>query len=194
MTFKFPDFKKKEDIFELNPVLKNVKQFQGMDSDEMCFVMLMADAMSPFRFAKSGDEKIDAILDIMPHVKTGVKRSLQSKFRNYKAYYKDAINTYIDKFSSKSDIRALKGREALINTYEQYCELYMTLDLANENMTKMDKETLDNIKQISTMVKQGTITDLAEQIEKIEARLSFTTEIKGKAEFTGDPEDMIQDL
>lgn len=194
MTFKFPDFNKKEDIFDLNPVLKNVKEFSKLQNEEMCFVVLMADAMSPFRFSKTAEEKIQSILDIMPQVKTGAKRSLLSKFEHYKPYYSEAITAYVNKFSSKSDLRALKGREALINAYEQFCDLYASLDLSSENMAKMDKETLDNVKQITDMVKKGTITDLAEQIEKIDQRLSFVTDIKAKAEFTGDPEDMIKDI
>lgn len=191
MTVQFPDLTKKEDILKLNPYLRTVPEFQGLNSDEICFVVLMADAMSPFRFNKTEEEKINNIIDIIPAVKSGLNQSLQKKFKNWKKHYLNAVTAYINKFSSKSDHRALKGRDALINTYEQFCELYSNLNLVSESMDKMDKDTLDNIKQISTMVKQGTITDLAEQIEKIERRLSFVVDIKGETAFTGDPEDMI---
>lgn len=195
MTIRIPDFSKGEDIFKLNPVLNNHVEFKSLLNEEMTFIALMCDALSPFRFSKTEEEKIKNIIEFIPSVNGGGKKNLQKRFRDYKTTYVQAVHIYRNAFNSRGDERALKGRDALINTYDQFCELYSNIDLAQgKDIEKLDKDTLDNIKQISTMVKQGTITDLARQIEEIERRLSFVVEVEGAKEFTGDVEDLVDTL
>lgn len=195
MTFKFPDLSRQENIFKLNPVLNNVEAFKGLSNEEMCFVVLMCDAMSPFRYSKSEADKIKSIIEIIPSVRGGLQVALQKRFQNYKKHYFKAFEVYINTFSSKSDLRKLKGREALLNTFDQFCELYSNIDLLGDNtIEKMDKETLDNIKQISDMVKKATITDLDEQLELLEKKTAFVVDMDSKDGLSSDPEDIISSL
>lgn len=190
-----PVFSKGEDIFKLNPVLRNIEAFKDLDNEEMCFVALMCDAMSPFRFIQVEQEKINAIIETIPSVRAGLKQSHKKRFLGYKKAYSKAILAYRKQFSSGSDERALKGRDALIHTYNQFCELYKNIDLSGgQSLDKLDKDTLDNIKQITAMVKAGTIPDLDKQIQDIENRLAFIPDIKEDKGASTDPMDIISEL
>jgi hypothetical protein len=200
MTFKMPIFSKGEDIFKLNPVLRNIEAFKDLDNEEMCFVALMCDAMSPFRFIQVEQEKINAIIETIPSVRAGLKQSHKKRFLGYKKAYSKAVLAYRKQFSSGGDERALKARDALIHTFNQFCDLYGKVNLLKDkeggdlDLVKIDKDTLDNIKQITTMVKAGTIPDLDKQIQDIENRLAFIPDIKEDKGASTDPMDIISEL
>lgn len=153
-------------ILEDNPWMKLRKEFSGLQNDELIYVALVADFMSPFR-----------LLPEEARMREAQKCVVGRDYHKDKAI-KTAINAYMQLCPRKQKII----KEALEGYYEQFESITKQLAygkaITSQKASKEDLE--DNLKiqaQCNTMIKDGTQKKVWEQIEFYEKLLSYQYEI-----------------
>ena len=189
MTFKIPDPSSRKSIYDLNPELRAVKAFKVLQPEEMLFVAYMGDAMNPYRFVDDEEDKLKLIIEAV----NPTSEERLRKFKSYSKYYSKEIDYYASHFSSKSLIRKQMSLGALSNSHEQFCKILKGFTLPDE-VSKIDDETLKNIKEIRDIVKNGIVGEFLKQIDGIESQLLYTQQaVAGIKDTSTNPDDMSFD-
>lgn len=137
-----------KDVFELNPSLKAIEQFERLTSRQMTYVILSTDYKSPFRRLPPDERKLQAALAAGYKTEKESDRpdmNCRNLITGKVGSVQAAIETY-NKLQLDSDYEALKSVSSLIN------DIITFNNQPNKSIIELDKAVSITVNKLDKLV------------------------------------------
>lgn len=131
-----------KDVFDLNPELKAVEEFESLTSRQMTYVVLSTDYKTPFRKLSAPDKRLQAALSAGYKMEKDGKR-LDTHGRSITQGKNPAVEKAIKRYrviQKDEDYETLLGFSKLINDITQLNNMHSKSLTELEKAVKMSKE------------------------------------------------------